>query len=194
VAPAGTASEKVTHELFIVRRDMKEGLLEKILKQYTGSVLIFCRTKVGASKVARALRRYNHAAVEIHSDRTQGQRRQALDGFKAGRYRIMVATDIAARGIDVKGVELVINYDLPETAENYVHRIGRTGRAACQGHAIAFAMPDQKSDVLNIEQFLKIAIPRSTHPDIPEEVFSKPQAVFSTGRSGRYGRRPPSRR
>jgi ATP-dependent RNA helicase RhlE len=110
-------------------------------------------------------------AAEIHSDRSLGQRKEALDGFKTGRYRILVATDIAARGIDVKGIELVINYDLPEDAENYVHRIGRTARAGREGRAISFAMPDQGEDVKNIEKLIKNALPIMDHPELPKEKF-----------------------
>ncbi len=113
-----------------------------------------------------------HSAAEIHSDRTLSQRREALEGFKAGKYRILVATDIAARGIDVTGIEVVLNYDLPEDEENYVHRIGRTGRAGKVGHAISFAMPDQKDDVDRIERLMRIALPVMTHPDVPSEKFN----------------------
>jgi ATP-dependent RNA helicase RhlE len=158
IAPSGTAAEKVSHELFIVRREMKETLLKKVLEQYRGSVLLFCRTKVGTKKTARAIRNMGYQASEIHSDRTLAQRREALDGFKSGKYRILAATDIAARGIDVAGIELVVNYDLPDDAENYVHRIGRTGRAGKTGHAISFATPDQRNDVKNIERVIRMSL------------------------------------
>lgn len=184
VVPPGTAAERVTHELFIVSRDRKKDLLQKLLAQYRGSVLLFCRTKIGAFKVARALRGMNHNAVDIHSDKTLAQRRKALDGFKSGLYRVLVATDIAARGIDVVGIELVINYDLPDEAENYVHRIGRTGRAGLPGHAISFAAPDEKHDIANIEKLIKTALQVSQHPDLPTETFSKPATVFSSRRFG----------
>lgn len=192
VAPPGTAAERVTHELFIIHREMKRDLLRKVLTQFRGSVLIFCRTKKGAFKTARMIRDFGHACAEIHSDRTLAQRREALEGFKTGRYRVLAATDIAARGIDVKGIELVINYDLPDAAENYVHRIGRTGRAGHPGHAISFATPDQKNDVRNIENLLKIALPVSRHPEIPPVEFDKPQSVFRFDRfqSSRRHSRP----
>ncbi|MDO8580413.1 MAG: DEAD/DEAH box helicase, partial [Candidatus Omnitrophota bacterium] len=119
IAPHGTSAEHVTHEVFIVHKDMKRTLLGKLLKQFRGSILLFCRTKMGARKIARQLRDWGHNSAEIHSDRSLAQRRQALEGFKTGRFRILVATDIASRGIDVKGIELVINYDLPDQAENY---------------------------------------------------------------------------
>ncbi len=184
VVPPGTAAEHVTHELFIVHRERKRDLLERILAQYRGSVLLFCRTKIGAAKIAKALRTMHHSATDIHSDRTLAQRRRALEGFKSGQYRVLVATDIAARGIDVKGIELVINYDLPDEAENYVHRIGRTGRAGCKGHAISFAAPDEKNDVLSIEKLIKTALQVSRHPDVPAVDFEKPQVVFSSRRFG----------
>jgi len=182
IAPSGTAAEKVSHELFIVRRDMKRDLLAQILKQYRGSVLLFCRTKMGTKRIARALRSMKHNAAEIHSDRTLAQRREALEGFKSGKYRILTATDIAARGIDVKGIELVINYDLPDDAENYVHRIGRTGRAGKTGHAISFAMPDQRVDVRSIERLMKMTLPISKRSGSTEEQFDKPKTVFSAQR------------
>lgn len=179
IAPSGTIAEKISHELFIVSREMKKELLGKILAQYRGSVLLFCRTKMGTAKIVRAIRNMGHKAAEIHSDRSLSQRREALEGFKSGRYRILAATDIAARGIDVAGIELVINYDLPEDAENYVHRIGRTGRAGSAGHAISFATPDQRNDVENIERLIKRNLPVSRHPEAPVEQFEKPKNVFS---------------
>ncbi len=188
VAPSGSTAENVVQELFIVSRDDKKQLLGKLLKQYHGSVLLFTRTKIGARKVARMLKGMNHSAAEIHSDRTLGQRKEALEGFKTGRHRILVATDIAARGIDVAGIELVINYDLPEDAENYVHRIGRTARAGQGGRAISFAMPDQGPDVKNIEKLIKSAIPVSEHPELPRGKFVE-GSDSSHGRP-HYGHRP----
>lgn len=182
IAKSGTVAERITQELFIVKQEAKRELLGKLLQQYHGSVLLFSRTKIGAYKITKALRSMGHPVAEIHSDRSLGQRREALEGFKSGRYRILVATDIAARGIDVKGIELVINYDLPDDAENYVHRIGRTGRAGHEGHAISFATPDQRNDVQNIEKLMRSALPISEHPEIPSERFAKPRVVFSSRR------------
>ncbi len=180
IAPPGTSAEDVSHELFIVRREKKLDILEKLLRQYRGSVLLFCRTKIGTKKIARAIRGLGHKAAEIHSDRSLSQRREALEGFRNGRYRILAATDIAARGIDVVGIELVVNYDLPEDADNYIHRIGRTGRAGKAGHAVSFATPDQRRDVQNIERLLKATLPVSSHPGSPAEQFDKPKNVFSS--------------
>jgi len=195
IAPPGTSAEDVSHELFIVRREKKLEILEKILKQYRGSVLLFCRTKIGTKKIARAIRGLGHRAAEIHSDRSLSQRREALEGFRKGQYRILAATDIASRGIDVVGIELVINYDLPEDTENYIHRIGRTGRAGMAGHAISFATPDQRQGVKDIERLLKATIPISVHADSTLEKFDKPQTVFSSrSRSARGGSRTYRRR
>jgi len=172
VAPSGTTVENVIQELYIIRRDDKSVLLLKFLDQYRGTVLIFCRTKRGASHIVRGLREHNFSAAEIHSNRSLAQRREALEGFKNGRYRILVATDIASRGIDVKGIELVINYDLPDDAENYVHRIGRTARAGHSGRAISFATPDQKGLIRSIESVMRNTLPVAKHPDIvPSEFF-----------------------
>ncbi len=173
IAPSGTKVEQTTHELFIIKSEMKKALLEKLLHQFRGSVLLFSRTKMGARRITAALRQRGHNAAEIHSDRSLSQRREALEGFKRGKYRVLVATDIAARGIDVKGIELVINYDLPDDAENYIHRIGRTGRAGCLGHAISFATSDQRDDVLKIERLIKATLPISQHPEIPTEEFTQ---------------------
>jgi len=161
VAPAGTAVKTVTQELFFVDRHDKPTLLRTTLEQYKGSVLIFSRTKFGAKKLATIIRNMGHTSSEIHSNRSLNQRLEALEGFKLGRYRILVATDIAARGIDVTGIQLVINYDLPDNAEDYVHRIGRTGRAGLAGHAISFAAPDQRGDVRSIERLIRTTLPVS---------------------------------
>jgi ATP-dependent RNA helicase RhlE len=171
IAPSGTAAQDVSQELFIVRKDTKSRLLGKLLTQYHGSVLLFSRTKHNARKIARSLRDMGYRAIEMHSDRSLSQRREALDGFKSGKYKILVATDIAARGIDVRGIELVVNYDIPEDAQNYVHRIGRTGRAGQKGHAISFAMPEQSSEVRAIEQLMRKPLPVSHHPEISSEKF-----------------------
>jgi len=177
IAPSGTAAEKVSQELFVVKKDSKNALLGKLLLQYKGSVLLFTRTKIGARKVTQFLRKTGSNAAEIHSDRSLAQRKEALNGFKSGKYRILVATDIASRGIDVSGIELVINYDLPDDPGNYVHRIGRTGRAGQEGHAISFATPDQGRDVRNIESLIRTSISLSEHPEMPSE------RLFSTSKA-----------
>lgn len=167
IVKPGTTAENVEHELFIANKNQKSSLLEKLLKEYKGSVLIFVRVKYNARKICNNLRNVGVSASEIHSNRSLNQRKEALEGFKTGKYRALVATDIASRGIDVKGIELVVNFDLPENAEDYVHRIGRTGRAGMSGKAISFAMPDQRSKVREIERLVRFTLPVSKLPDIP---------------------------
>ncbi len=165
VAPSGTTVEQVTQEIFIIPKNAKTSLLEKILQQYLGATLIFTRTKYGAKKLTKIIHDIGHTAAEIHSNRSLVQRRSALEGFRSGRYRVLVATDIASRGIDVTGIELVINYDLPTNAEDYVHRIGRTARAGAYGRAISFVTPDQRRDLRDIERLVKKSLPISQLPD-----------------------------
>lgn len=167
VVPPGTTADRVSQEFFIVSKDDKIRLLETVLGEHEGSIIVFTRTKHGATRVMRGVKHMGHSAAEIHSDRSLGQRREALDGFKKGKYRILVATDIAARGIDVKDITLVVNYDLPQQAEDYVHRIGRTARAGKDGHAISFAMPSEKRDIRDIERLIRKPIPVSRTPELP---------------------------
>ncbi|MDR3582430.1 MAG: DEAD/DEAH box helicase [Candidatus Pacebacteria bacterium] len=167
IAPPGTTITKIAQEVFFISKMDKPRLLEKVLYEYKGSVLIFSRTKFGAKKIATSVRALGHTAAEIHSNRSLNQRREALDGFRNGKYRILVATDIAARGIDVKGIELVLNYDLPSNPEDYIHRIGRTARAGATGHAISFAMPDERRDVQDIERLMRATLPFSKLPELP---------------------------
>ncbi len=159
VAPAGTPATNVEQEIFITPKELKMALLDNILKNTQGTVLIFSRTKHGAKRITSNTRGLGYKSVEIHSDRTQAQRREALFGFKNGRYRIMVATDIAARGIDVENISLVVNYDLPDNSDDYIHRIGRTGRAGNIGKAVSFATPEQRRDIKQIERLIKKTIP-----------------------------------
>ena len=173
IARQGTAAEKVEHELFIVRKDQKNRLLDKLLLEYKGSVLVFTRTKFGAKKICRDIRNMGILVAEIHSNRSLAQRRESLDGFKVGRYRVLVATDIASRGIDVKGIELVVNYDLPESADYYVHRIGRTGRAGMVGKAISFVMPEQRNKVREIERLMRSMLKISQLPELPASRVAK---------------------
>lgn len=167
VAPQGTTAERVTQELFIVHKEDKVRLTEKLLQQYSGPILIFTRTKYGAKRLTRDVIDMGHAAAEIHSNRSVGQRRDALEGFKSGKYRVLVATNIAARGIDVNGIEVVINFDLPTDTDDYVHRIGRTARAGAEGRAISLATPEQKGELRDIERLIKQRIPLSPVPELP---------------------------
>ena len=171
---------------------------------YKGSVLVFLRVKHSARKICDNLRFIGITAAEIHSNRSLMQRREALEGFKMGRYRVLVATDIASRGIDVQGIELVVNFDLPENAEDYVHRIGRTGRAGMSGKAISFCLPDQGAKIREIERLTRLYLPISKVPDLSAftskvpstpERYEKKDYSSNRGRpaygrpSNRYGRR-----
>lgn len=167
IAPSGTTVAKVTQELFFVEKNDKPRLLEKLLYEYRGSALIFIKTKFGARKITLNVRSMGHTVTELHSNRSLKQRQEALEGFRNGKYRVLVATDIAARGIDVKGIELVLNYDLPQSSEDYVHRIGRTARIGATGHAISFATPDQRGKVKGIERLIRAALPLSKLPELP---------------------------
>jgi len=173
VSPQGTAPELVKQELYIVERGKKTELLGKLLDTYWGSVLLFVRTRYNAKKIAKLIRSFPHSVAELHSNRSMAQRKEALEGFKSGKYRILVATDIAARGIDVTGIELVINYDLPDEPENYVHRIGRTGRAGHPGHSITFAAPDQEFEIRAIEKIVRKRLSVIDLPDFTAEKFVK---------------------
>jgi ATP-dependent RNA helicase RhlE len=153
-------AESVDLRAFEVTKENKQELLEHLLGQDQGSFLVFVRTKHGADRLARRLSRSGHAATQIHGDRSQSQRNSALRSFTDGKHRVLVATDVAARGIDVKHVAHVVNYDLPKLAEDFVHRVGRTGRASRRGVASTFAMPDEKRDLLKIEKTLAIQMKR----------------------------------
>lgn len=166
VAPSGTVASGVKQELFIVNRHLKTTLLEKILNENFGKILIFLRTKSSVRKITERINLMNHSAVEIHSDRSLPQRKRALESFKNGKNRILVATDIAARGIDVSDISIVINYDLPQNSEDYVHRIGRTGRAGLSGRAISFATPDERRNIKQIERLIKKTISITTLPNL----------------------------
>ncbi|HDD54871.1 MAG TPA: DEAD/DEAH box helicase [Chloroflexi bacterium] len=162
VRPAHT----VDHTLFPVPHHLKNKLLMELLDQTdTQSVLIFTRTKHRAMNLLKKIKRTPYKATSLHGDRTQGQRRQALNGFREGRYQIMVATDIAARGLDIDGISHVINFDMPGTADAYIHRIGRTGRAQHTGEAYTFVTPDDLVLVKKIEKIMRMTLPRKTLPN-----------------------------
>jgi ATP-dependent RNA helicase RhlE len=193
VAPAGTSSKNVEQELFIVNKDAKTQLLDKILADTNGSVLIFSRTKHGAKRINMNVRAMGHTAAEIHSNRSLAQRKEALEGFKRGKYRVLVATDIASRGIDVTGISLVINYDLPDNSEDYVHRIGRTGRADSFGKAISFASPDERGDVKHIERLIKKTIPVIALPELPPRRANSAPSFFKEQEQRHSGNFAPRR-
>jgi ATP-dependent RNA helicase RhlE len=153
-------AENVELRTFEVEPDKKQELLEHLLGSETGSFLVFVRTKHGADRVARRLTRNGYSATQIHGDRSQQQRNSALRSFSEGKHRILVATDVAARGIDVANVAHVINFDLPKVAEDFVHRVGRTGRASASGVASTFAGPNERGDLRKIERTLSIQMKR----------------------------------
>ncbi|MGD8787319.1 MAG: DEAD/DEAH box helicase [Phycisphaerales bacterium] len=147
--------DTITQHIYAVEKVLKMDLLLHMIEDWRMfSVLVFSRTKYGADKINRRLKRAGVVAVSIHSGRTQNQRQQALDGFRSGKYQVMVATDIAARGIDVEGISHVINYDVPTHAEDYVHRIGRTGRAAATGDAITFVSSEEEKYLRKVGKFI----------------------------------------
>lgn len=193
VAPSGTTVEQVTQEIFIIQKDAKVRLVEKLLQQYSGTTLIFTRTKYGAKKLTRDIRDMGHTAAELHSNRSPSQRLDAFEGFKSGKYRVLIATDIASRGIDVTGIELIINYDLPTNTEDYVHRIGRTARAGAGGHAISLVTPDQRRELRDIERLVRKNLPILQLPELPPARAPKfsPRPYSGGSRHGRpfHGRR-----
>jgi ATP-dependent RNA helicase RhlE len=153
-------AENVELQTFEVPTDKKQELLEHLLGSQKGSFLVFVRTKHGADRVARRLSRSGHSATQIHGDRSQSQRNAALKSFAQGHHRVLVATDVAARGIDVADVAHVVNYDMPREAEDFVHRIGRTGRASAKGVASTFAAPDERHILRKMEKTLSISMKR----------------------------------
>ncbi len=153
----------VTHALYPVPQHLKTSLLLALLKRTdTNSVLVFTRTKHRAEKLSRQIAQAGFRATSLHSDRSQGQRQSALAGFRSGHYQVMVATDIAARGLDVEGISHVINYDMPATADDYIHRIGRTGRAEHTGDAFTLVTPDDKDMVRALEKIMGKLLPHQT--------------------------------
>jgi ATP-dependent RNA helicase RhlE len=158
-------ADTVTHAVYPVPRDRKSALLAQLLKnEDLDSVLVFTRTKHGADRVVRHLERENINATAMHADKTQPQRTRALEDFKSGKVQVLVATDIAQRGLDISGITHVVNYDVPQQAEDYVHRIGRTGRAAKEGDAFTFMSPDEIAMVRLIEKVIGQPIPRISVP------------------------------
>ncbi len=153
-------AENVALQMFEVSKEKKSELLEHLLSKHEGSFLVFTRTKHGADRLANRLSRVGHNAARIHGDRTQAQRVAALKGFADGANRVLVATDVAARGIDVPHVAHVVNYDLPKEAEDFVHRVGRTGRASRSGTAHTFALPEERNEVRKIERKLALTMKR----------------------------------
>jgi ATP-dependent RNA helicase RhlE len=191
VVRSGTTAARAEQQVFLVSQEEKVPLLLALLARDGQSTLVFTRTKRRADRVWKAVARAGHKTARIHADRTQGQRRMALEGFKDGTYRVLVATDIAARGIDVAEIGHVVNFDLPHVAEDYVHRVGRTARAEATGRASAFSSPEETSLLRDIERLTRKALPRAEVPR-GEEVFQVEAARAAEGRANQGV--PPHRR
>jgi len=155
VSPKDPVAKNIDHAVMFVEMDDKRFFLERIIKEHPDSkILVFVRTKVRAERVLKAMERIELKTQTIHGDKDQHDRLQAMKRFKAGEVKVLIATDVSARGIDIANVDYVINYDLPEVAENYVHRVGRTGRGTQKGHAVSFCSPEEKPVLQEIETFL----------------------------------------
>src|SRR5580658_1641346 len=166
--------DKIDLHLYEVESDRKLGLLEMMLREEKGSFLVFARTKHGADKLAKKLALGGFKTAAIHGNRTQNQRNQALSGFQDGYYRVLVATDIAARGIHVEGIAHVVNYDLPQAPEDFIHRAGRTGRAGATGTASTFASRGERADIARIERIIATKLVRR---EVPADVAREQKTV-----------------
>ncbi|CUJ89214.1 ATP-dependent RNA helicase RhlE [Ruegeria denitrificans] len=206
VSPPGKAADKITQSVHFLSRAEKPQKLREILSaDMEALTLVFARTKHGAEKLMKGLVADGFNAASIHGNKSQGQRDRAIKAFRAGEINVLVATDVAARGIDIPGVAYVINYDLPEVPDNYVHRIGRTARAGREGEAIAFCAPDELDQLRQIQKLMKIEIPvaSGTMPEFAEPKKTrnrggfrgrKPQGANSTSKPAASKRRRPRRR
>src|ERR1700730_12594739 len=175
-------SDQVELRVYTVMQDQKLGLLDQMLREEQGTFLVFSRTKHGADRISKKLEKLGHDADVIHGDRSQSQRTAALKGFANGKHRVLVATDVAARGIDVQDIAHVVNYDLPNASDDFVHRIGRTGRAGKKGVATTFVMPQEKSDARKLERELKIKFEwREADKNLEKELRNQPIDTSSRG-------------
>jgi ATP-dependent RNA helicase RhlE len=197
-------AEQIDLHVYEVEQDRKLGLLEKMLQDENGSFLVFARTKHGADRLAKKLARSGSKTAAIHGDRTQSQRNLALRGFQEGSYRVLVATDVAARGVHVEGIAHVVNYDLPQVPEDFIHRVGRTGRAGLRGTASTFSTRSERGEIRKIEQLLQLQLTRRPVPSglEPEPARagqaaaarfgdreSRPHGVRSFAPKGKFSRR-----
>jgi ATP-dependent RNA helicase RhlE len=184
-----TPAETVKHVIYPVSDMQKTDLLLELLNRVNyDSVIVFCRTKHGADRAASTLKRANHAVAVLHSNRTQKEREQALQGFREGKYEVLVATDIAARGLDIADVSHVINYDVPQHPEDYIHRIGRTGRAENTGDAFTIMVAEDAPHVFAIERFISQKIPRVKLENFDYRytaLFEEPKAGAAAGFPGK---------
>ncbi len=189
IKPEQTTAEKVEQSVYMVSKDDKVGLLSFLIKSKKAeSTLVFSRTKHGANKVVQKLAKFDIPADAIHGNKSQPARVKALENFKAGNIKVLVATDIAARGIDIDKLSLVVNFDLPNIPETYVHRIGRTGRAKASGEAISFCSAEERSYLRDIQKLIRQDIPLITeqpyHDTSPEEAPPKQGGGGNRGRQG----------
>lgn len=180
VTPVSSTAEKIEQQVYFTNKDTKRSLLIHVLENTDiERALVFARTKYGSDKIARALNRAGIKADAIHGDKSQNARQNALNNFKDGKIRILVATDIAARGIDVDNLTHVINYELPNVPETYVHRIGRTGRAGASGVAISFCDAEEREYLKDIQKLTRLAIPTvEQHPFLPTQTVVATQPAI----------------
>ena len=189
VSPPGKVADKVAHSVHFVPREKKQDLLIDLLDRHREDrALVFSRTKHGAERLMKHLEKIGFSATSIHGNKSQGQRDRAIEAFKAGSVRILVATDVAARGIDIPGVEHVYNYDLPNVPENYVHRIGRTARAGRTGQAVAFCSAEEMGELKAIERILGTRI--AVAGGAPWHVTERPKSKARRRPRRKSGRRP----
>ena len=190
-------ADRIEMHLYEVEQDRKLGLLRVLLETEEGSFLVFARTKHGAERLAKKVSALGFKATAIHGDRSQNQRNMALKGFQEGFYRVLVATDVAARGIHVDGIAHVVNYDLPQASEDFIHRVGRMGRAGAEGVATTFATSAERGDVRNIERGLKLKLVKKETPvGIPREErgAAAPVIVMPRAKGAPMSFRPKRRR
>ncbi|WP_299498936.1 DEAD/DEAH box helicase [uncultured Roseobacter sp.] len=187
VSPPGKAADKVTQEVHFIAKSEKAGLLIEMLDKHRDErALVFGRTKHGSEKLMKTLVKAGYAAGSIHGNKSQGQRDRAIAAFKSGEIKVLVATDVAARGLDIPDVKHVYNYDLPNVPDNYVHRIGRTARAGKDGAAIAFCAPDEMGELKAIQKTMGVAIPVGSGR--PWEAMDIPEGTKPKGRGRGRGR------
>jgi ATP-dependent RNA helicase RhlE len=191
VTPAATPLETIRQSVYFVEKSDKPDLLQYLLHDASMKrVLVFTRTKHGANKVARQLERASVSAEAIHGNKSQGARERALANFKAGKTRILVATDIAARGIDVDDITHVVNYDLPNEPESYIHRIGRTGRAGASGIAYSLCAADEREFLIDIERLIRMHIPPVGNHPFASELGLPPLTDLNPRSNGNHQARP----
>ncbi len=186
IDPGTTTAERIEHQVCFVDRENKRPLLEQLLRGQAGAkeaklTIVFSRTKHGANKLAKSLCDAGFPADAIHGNKSQAQREKALEKFKKGMTPVLVATDVAARGVDVKDVGLVVNFDLPNEPEAYVHRIGRTGRAGAEGRAVSFCAEDEREFLREIEKVIKMAVPRWDDHEWHDEALADRHLRLRTG-------------